>query len=387
VSFVASLRIPRLLSRWSRDPGRIDLLIAAAVGLIQIVATTFAAEHQTGHRGMDPLAYALLALGPAALLFRRSHPTETLAVAFAATAAYWLLDYGRGPVFLALLVAFFTAMVMGRRAAAWTSLALGWLCFGWLAVLDGPLLGRVLGSAAWLLALGAGGELIRARVERAQQARLTREEEARRRLGDERLRIARELHDVLAHNVSLINVQAGVALHLKDDRPEQAETALAAIKQTSAETLRELRSVLGTLRQVDEDLPRGPAPSLSNLEGLIERMEEAGIDVDVRTEGDLQPLPAAVDLAAYRIVQEALTNVARHSGGATAQVRVSRSPGELRILVENQGRNSSSARFLEGNGIVGMRERALSLGGDFKAGPRAGGGFGVRALLPIAETE
>jgi signal transduction histidine kinase len=393
MSFAEDLRLLRLLrSRWASHRTRVDLAIVAAVAAIEIGITSLAAAHdQQGREAMDALAYSLLALGALALLFRRTQPTATLAVAFVTTLTYWLLDYPRGPVFLALLIAFVGAVIRGRRAVAWTSLALGWVGFVGLGELtgvnDGPLVGEAVGAAAWLLALGAGAEMFRARIERAEEARRTREQESLRRVGEERLRISRELHDILAHNVSLINVQAGVALHLIDARPEQAETALAAIKQTSGETLRELRSVLGTLRQVDEELPRSPAPSLRNLEGLVERMEGAGIEVDVQADGDLQPLPAAVDLAAYRIVQEALTNVARHSGGAAARVQVTRSPRQLRLVIENQGPRTGAARFVEGNGIVGMRERVLSLGGEFAAGPRPGGGFAVEARLPIAGDE
>jgi signal transduction histidine kinase len=379
--------LPNLWSRLSTHPWRTDILIVAAVAAVEMVATSLAAPHQEGRAAMDAGAYSLLAVGAGSLLFRRGYPTIALAVAFSTTLAYWLLDYPRGPIFLALLIAFVNAMIRGRRAVAWGSLALGWVGFAGLGELtgvnNGPLLGEALGTAAWLLAIGAGTEMFRARMERAAQARRTREEESLRRVGEERLRISRELHDVLAHNVSLINVQAGVALHLIDDRPEQAETALAAIKQTSAETLRELRSVLGTLRQVDEELPRSPAPSLRRLDGLIERMGQAGIEVALERQGDLRDLPAAVDLAGYRIVQEALTNVARHSGGTAARVRVARSDGNLLVRIEDEGQGGGASDFVPGTGISGMRERALALGGEFSAGPRIGGGFEVQARLPI----
>lgn len=214
---------------------------------------------------------------------------------------------------------------------------------------------------------------------------MARRQESLRRVGEERLRIARELHDVLAHNVSLINVQAGVALHLLDEHPEQAEPALAAIKQASAETLREMRSVLGTLRQADEHAPRGPAPGLARLEELVERMGSAGLEVRVAVEGQRRSLPAAVDLAAYRIVQEALTNVTRHAGGATARVRLSYGARDLLVEVVNDSRRvPAPAPIVEGNGIVGMRERAAGLGGEFSAGPRFGG-FLVQARLPLEE--
>jgi signal transduction histidine kinase len=387
----AEFWLSRLLSRWARHAPRVDLAIAAAVAAVEVTAATFAGHHQDQQTTLDAGGYALLVAGAAALLFRRRYPAAVLAATFATTLSYWLLDYPRGPIFLALIVAFVNAVVRGRRALAWASLILGWVSFVWVAQLvgveKGDPGGAAVGIGAWLLALAAAAELIRARVERTQQARLTREEEARRRVGEERLRIARELHDVLAHNVSLINVQAGVALHLLGERPEQAEPALAAIKQASGETLRELRSVLGTLRQADEELPRAPAPTLARLDALVERIEGAGVKVAVERQGDLDGLPSAVDLAGYRIVQEALTNVARHSGGAAARVRVARADGSLLVGIEDEGRGASAAGFAPGTGITGMRERTLALGGEFSAGPRAGGGFTVEARLPIGDGE
>jgi signal transduction histidine kinase len=369
-------------------PRTVDLLIAIAIAAVQVTATSFAAQNQDGRAAMDAGAYALLVAGPAALLFRRSFPVATLGFVFATVLAYWLLDYPRGPIFLALIVAIVTAVVRGHRTAAWTSLALGYLAFVWLgstAGVEQVSLGQALGLAAWLLLVGAAAELLRSRSERAAQTERTRKQEELRRAGEERLRIARELHDVLAHNVSLINVQAGVALHLIEDRPEQARGALAAIKQASAETLREMRTVLGTLRRVDEDLPRNPPAGLGRLDQLVERMAAAGLEVEVAVQGSRRDLPSAVDLAAYRIVQEALTNVARHAGTTKARVQLTYLEGELVVEVEDDGHAAQSAELAEGNGIVGMRERSLALGGEFSAGPRAEGGFAVRSRLPTQE--
>jgi signal transduction histidine kinase len=370
-------------------PRNVDLLLAVAIAAVQVTATSFAAQNQDGRAAMDAGAYALLAAGPAALLFRRSFPVATLGFVFTTALAYWLLDYPRGPIFLALIVAIITAVVRGHRAAAWTSLALGYLAFvglGSTAGVEQVTLGQALGLAAWLLVVGAVAELIRSRSERAAQAERTRKQEALRRVGEERLRIARELHDVLAHNVSLINVQAGVALHLIEDRPEQARSALSAIKQASAETLREMRTVLGTLRQVDEAAPRNPQPGLDCLDQLVERMAAAGLEVEVTVQGIRRDLPSAADLAAYRIVQEALTNVARHAGTTAARVQLTYREGELVVEVEDDGHAAQAGEVAEGNGIVGMRERTLALGGKFSAGPRAEGGFAVRSRLPTQET-
>ena len=259
------------------------------------------------------------------------------------------------------------------------SLGIGYLLGGE----DSPTLAQAAGIAAWLLVVLAVAEVVRARREHAAEAARTRAEEDRRRAGEERLRIARELHDVLAHNISLINVQAGVALHLIDERPEQARDALSAIKQASKDALGELRSVLDVLRQVDEQPPRTPAPSLARLEELVSRSAAAGLSVRTEIEGRPRAVPAAIDLAAYRIVQEALTNVVRHAGAATATVRVLYADDDLSVEVDDDGRGRGDGTAGAGRGIAGMRERVASLGGELEAGPNRDGGFRVVARLPL----
>ena len=365
-----------------------DVALAIGVGLIQIAGTTLAARHQSGRDSLDALGYALLAAGPVALLLRRRRPVAVLAVTFASTLAYATIDYPRGPIYVSLAVAFFNAVFAGRRLAAWISLPLGYVGFLWLPHLSGaepaPTLAAALGLLAWLGFLGTVAETIRARRERIMEAARTRDEQARRRASEERLRIARELHDVLGHNISLINVQAGVALHLMDQRPEQARTALAAIKEASGETLREMRTVLGVLRQAEEEAPRSPAPSLARLDDLVSRAGAAGIEVATEIEGTPRNLPAGVDLAAFRIVQEALTNVTRHADSATAKVMVRYGDDEVTVQIDDDGRGSArSAPPGTGSGIRGMRERAAALGGELTAGPRSGGGFRVLARLPL----
>jgi signal transduction histidine kinase len=222
--------------------------------------------------------------------------------------------------------------------------------------------------------------------DRAARLEREREEKARQAVIQERLRIARELHDVLAHNISLINVQAGVALHLMDEQPGQSRSALIAIKQASNDALRELRSVLDILRQGAE-APRSPTSGLESLDGLVANAQAAGQAVRTRVAGTPRPLPAGVDLAAFRIVQEALTNVTRHAGKATATVLVGYGDGELTVQVDDDGRGPSGSGALEpeggGNGIRGMRERAAALDGELEVGPRPGGGFRVAARLPL----
>jgi signal transduction histidine kinase len=193
---------------------------------------------------------------------------------------------------------------------------------------------------------------------------------------------------VLAHNISLINVQSGVALHLIDEQPEQARAALSAINDASGEALREMRSVLGVLRRVDEKLPRAPTPGIAQLPELVSRSAAAGVTVQLEVEGQQRMLPASVDLAGFRIVQESLTNVARHAGASAATVRLFYGEHELMVVVEDDGRGPHpDAAGNGGSGIAGMRERAAALGGDLQTGPRRAGGFAVRARLPIGDEQ
>ena len=374
---------PQWLYTW-----RADLAIAIVVAFVQFTGTYFGAENQTGRASLDALAYALVAVGPIALLFRRRYPVAVLLVTFAATLTYWTTDYPRGPIFFALIIAFITTIMAGHRVVAVVVALAGWLAFTWLPYLAGnesrPGLAGTFGLLAWLLVLLAIGEVARAGRARAAETARTREEEARRRASEERLRIARELHDVLAHNISLINVQAGVALHLMDEHPEQARTALTAIKQASKDALGELRSVLEVLRRSGEAEPRTPQPGLAELDDLISRAGMAGLEVTVEVNGVRRPLPAEVDLAAFRIVQEAVTNVARHAGQATATVRVAYGEHDVTLQIDDDGRGGTpSAIAGSGSGITGMRERTAALGGRLEVGPRPDGGFRVRAELPM----
>jgi signal transduction histidine kinase len=285
-------------------------------------------------------------------------------------------------------VAYLTAAVRGHRFAAVAAAVAGLAVFPWLdAVLrdrPGPSFVGVAGLAAWLLVLLGAAEAVRIRRERAAEAARIQEEEARRRASEERLRIARELHDALGHHLSLISVQSGVALHLNEQLPEQARSSLSAIKQASKEALGELRSVLDVLRQEDEPAPRTPTSTLARLDELVSQAAAAGLEVRTEVDGDVRSLPFGVDVAAFRIVQEALTNVARHAGPATATVRVAYGERDLTVEVDDDGRGHPAGNGDgSGKGIVGMRERVATLGGDLEAGPRPGGGFRVRARLPL----
>jgi signal transduction histidine kinase len=383
--------LPQLLAR-GRVLGRwwLDVFPVLLVAILQVGGTAAAGHNQPERWSLDALGVALLLAGPAALLVRRRWPEVALAVAFSAALAYWLTDYPRGPAgFPALIFALFNAVLAGRRAFAWSTLAVGYVGFTVLPPLlhqESWSVGSALALAAWLLVIGTVAEILRTRRQRQAELAHVQAEEARRRASEERLLIARELHDVLAHNISLINVQAGVALHLLDERPDQARPALTAIKDASKEALGELRSVLDVLRRSEDGVtaPRAPTAGLRDLHGLVERTRSAGLDVTLDVSGDARPVPAGVDLAAFRIVQEALTNVVRHARTSTARVRLEYGDDQLTVQVDDDGVNVSVPPVVAaGRGIAGMRERVQALSGTFEAGPRPGRGFRVRARFPI----
>jgi signal transduction histidine kinase len=364
-----------------------DLFLAAAVGIVQLCGTLMIGHNQEGRESIDALAVALLLAGPAALYWRARAPVAVMIATLAPGLAYWALDYPRGPIWIAAIVAFVSAVFMGRRVPAWILLGVAWAGLVFLPHLvsdaSPATVGKAIGIAVWLFLLGEFAEIARSKRERHLEQQRAEREQAAAQAGRERLLIARELHDVLAHNVSLINVQAGVALHLLDEQPERARPALEAIKDASSETLREMRSVLDILRKPGEQPPRSPTAGVGGLDELIARTKAAGIAVDARVSGSPRGLPASVDLAVYRIVQEALTNVARHAHPAAALVQLAYADDSVEIVVEDDGLRARQLNGYGGNGIAGMRERVAALGGEFSAGPRPDVGFRVRARLPL----
>src|SRR5215469_936442 len=367
-----------------------DSALAAGLAAIAAVGTHFAAHGQHAYRPADAGAYALAVVAAGTLVGRRRYPVQVMGVVFAATLAYFAFGYPAGPIWLPLIVAYFTAAARGHRLAAAITAAAGFGIFPWLdyALRNArPPSAIFLGAlAAWLLVVLGAAEIVRIRRERAAEAARIRQEEQLRRTSEERLRIARELHDAIGHHLSLINVQSGVALHLGDELPEQARDSFSAIKHASKEALSELRSVLSVLRQEDEPAPRSPASTIARLDDLVSHAAAAGLAVRTEFDGPPRPLPFSVDAAAYRIVQEALTNVTRHAGPAAAIVRVSYAERDLAVQVDDDGRGPAPGPPAgNGQGILGMRERAVALGGELQAGPRPGGGFRVRARLPLDE--
>src|SRR5260370_614028 len=223
------------------------------------------------------------------------------------------------------------------------------------------------------------------RAERAAATRVSRQIDQRRHQSEERLRVARDLHDVIGHNISLINVQASMGLDLIDSQPEQARAALSAIKSASKEALEELRTMRTTLLHDDDDAPRSPVPGLDRLPELIELTRAAGLTVEVEITANAPLLPAAVQLAAYRIIQESLTNVARHAGQARVTVRGTYDDADMHVEIDDDGKAPSGggSALGPGSGTTGMRERATALGGNLSAGFRRGGGVRVSARLPV----
>jgi signal transduction histidine kinase len=331
------------------------------------------------------------------LVLRRRAPTATLAVSGGLVLALFAVDHAAGAVaVIAPAIALYSlALSRGRihlvaavvAAAAAVMLADIFLAGGHAHALTLQTAAHVALVAIPVLAAEAlrnRRSYIRLLLERLALAERTREEEAQRRAEQERLRIARDLHDVVAHTLTTINVQAGVAAHLADREPGRAANALTAIEAASHDALDELRAILGVLREPGAaDAPLEPAPGLDGVGSLVDRFREAGGNIEFEVEGE-QPvrIPEAVQLAAFRIVQESLTNATRHAPGAAASVRLAFEQDRLCVRIENhsgQGRNSNGRG--PGVGIVGMRERATALGGQLEAGP-CPAGYRVRAELP-----
>jgi signal transduction histidine kinase len=366
----------------------VDGALAAVLAAFVTLGTYFASQNQPARRAFDLGTVALIGVATGALVARRRDPVAVLEVVFGAILVYFVAGYANGPIWLALIVAYVTAVLRGHRLAAAVTAVIGFAIFPWLDFLirdgEAPSAAVLAGLAAWLLVLLGGAEIVRFRRERAAEAVRIREEESLRRASEERLRIARELHDALGHHLSLINVQSGVALHLNEDLPEQTRSSLSAIKRASKEALIELRSVLDILREPGERAPRLPTSTLARLGDLVSQAAAAGLEVRTEIEGDVRPLPFGVDVAAFRIVQEALTNVTRHAPGATATVRLAYGERDLTVQIDDDGGGITTHGTVgTGKGIVGMRERVDALGGELEASHRPGGGFRVRARFPL----
>ncbi|MFD6097952.1 sensor histidine kinase [Nocardiopsis flavescens] len=373
-------------------PTRTDIRIA--LGLLLLSAgSTFViglVDPEPGVAEPWPWGYAVIAAAALPLLWRTALPRTVAVVSVTAATAYYPLGYPDGVVMACTAVMLYTLVRWGHRAFGWTLGITQFLAVNGYELLVGQTFrAEAIGVVGWVLVLLCTGEVVRWRHEylradreRRAEALRTRDEELLRRASEERLRLARDVHDTVAHNISLINVQAGTALYLMENEPERASEALATIKQTSKDTLVELRAILGVLRTVDEGAPRSPVPGADRIDEVAEAARSAGIEVEVEVAGSPVRLPVGTDNAVYRTVQEALTNVVRHAGADRATVLVDYRPREVLVEVSDDGRGTLGEPAA-GNGITGMRERASLVGGTVDAGPAEGGGFRVRARLPI----
>ena len=343
--------------------------------------------------GPDVTAFGILAavVGCLPLVLRARLPFSQLAPLLTAgiVLVLWQLECGNTVVLIPMVALVELAARSDRRSNVWVGLAVVPCVF--VSVLPfadsaGDLLGIVVRNLALCLLAVAVGDTVRSRREAVARLVGQRDEEAQRRLGEERLRIAREVHDVVAHAMVAINVQAGVAAHRLDRDPEQARSALRAIKDTSGEALRDLRATLGVLRGEELEAPVRPAAGLGDLDELAAALRASGVDVQLDV-GDVAALPGAVNAAGYRIVQEALTNVLRHASASRVRVSVVREDGAVRleVLDDGVGPGAANGDGGSGNGLRGMRERATALDGTLESGPGEGGGWRVAATLPAGE--
>jgi signal transduction histidine kinase len=376
--------------------GRLDMRRDAAfVAAVAVAVLAGALTAPPGRIGLDLFGYLLLAISVGALAARRALPVSVLLTTAACLLAYQLRGYPGLITAVPVVAAVYAAVVAGHRLVAAVTVGAGFLgaVTGDLLRAGGPPAREVLQErfllVGWLVAAGVAAEVTRHRraylrqvEQRAADAERTREEAARRRAGEERLRIARELHDSLTHSISIIKVQAGVAIHLARKNDELVPGALLAIQEASGEAMRELRATLEVLRR-EEDEPAGSG--LDRLDDLVERARTAGLPTTVIVSGTPRSLPPVVDRTAYRIVQEALTNIARHAGPATAAIHMRYADNALTVQIDDDGQAESNGSATPGVGLLGMRERVTALGGSLHTGPRPVGGFTVRAELPLMD--
>ncbi|WP_030317314.1 sensor histidine kinase [Streptomyces flavochromogenes] len=358
-----------------------DCLTAGGVAAALMV-TGMSSHHS--FTGLDVLGFALLAGGGLALAAGRRAPVPVLAVSGLCAVGYQAAGFDVPAV--AFLFAVYAAMRAGHRlvtvvtsVAVLAALPLAALASGLHDTGEAFAQARGALEIAWLIAAGAAGEALRQAERRADEAERTREETARRRADEERLHIARELHDSLTHQISVIKVQSEVAVHVARKRGEQVPEALLAIREAGREAARELRATLEVLR--DDDTT--PPPGLGHVPELVERAGRSGLAATLTIEGQRHDVPAAVGRTVYRIVQESLTNIARHADATQASVRIAYRPDMVALQVDDDGKATPDTAPPPGMGLLGMRERVTALGGRFQAAPRGDGGFTVQAELPV----
>jgi len=376
----------------------LDAITALAVGGFCLAAFYTAEPTPHLYREADLFGAFLVVVASGALFFRRHQPVAVFAAALGSTLVLYARHYPDGGLPIVVLVALYTLAATCDR---WITVAATVVVLLGIALVVADASDMDAGTLAATLALftmgAVWGDRRKVRDAYAEQLELRaaekereRIEAARRAVADERLRIARELHDVVAHAMSVVAVQSGVGVHVIDSRPDEAKRILETISRTSRDSLDEMRRLLGVLRSdpasADAAVELAPAPGLAGLGELVTHVTEAGVLVETTVQGDRTAIPVGVDLAAYRIVQEALTNVLKHAGRAEVKVLVRYEPDAVHVEVVDDGRGAASASAApavngSGHGLVGMRERAALYRGDFDAGPRVGGGYRVAATL------
>jgi signal transduction histidine kinase len=378
----------------------LDILLTGFVLVADVAITAVFTGHQHHLETPGPVGYSLIVIGALGLLSRRRWPMQSFTATLAVTLVYFGLGYVNGPVMVPSIVALYTVALLSSR---YTSIVGGVVAIVSIVLVKGaggaggwvnPVSEGVPAWVAAALFLGWAVKDHRAYIaaieDRALRAEQFQQEHARRLLDAQRLQIARDVHDVISHSIAMITLQAGGATAVLDEHPEQARAALLAIQHAGSEALGELRAVLGVLRDAVHPEPREPSPGLTDLEPLVTRTGQAGLELSVSIVGEPpRPLPVTVDLAGYRIIQEGLTNILRHAGSVTARVSITYANDEVLIQLENDAAPLSSsggrAAMGAGRGITGMQERAASAGGSLQAGPMPDGGFRVAARLPARQ--
>lgn len=401
---------------WCHDhPRATDMILMLVVLGLMVASLVSPPDTEPGQREIGGLAWTLAIIGTVPIVARRTHPAPALGIATIATGAYWILDYVPSAVGATLLILAYSAAAYIRGAEL--ARKVGYLFAGFVAVVtiagllyDGDdlsifeaIASFVFYATAWII--GDNIRTHRVHVEeiqkRAVAAEALLETEAARAIEQERTAIARELHDVVAHGLSVMVVQAAAARRVLQNSALQdgtssggmsegtskAEEAIAAVEETGRSSLDEMRRLLGVLRPgTDDDASLTPLPGLRDLDQLVDQVESAGLPVALAIEGDARTLPPGIELSAYRIVQESLTNAIKHAGPAEAKVTLSYDADALAVEVADDGRGNAArpAENGTGQGLLGMRERVESLGGTFQAGPKSGGGYQVKAKLPVS---
>jgi signal transduction histidine kinase len=379
---------------WLRRPLAQDIALALALFALSLVTVTTGRAESVGSPNGGPsgvVLFVLVLFATLPIALRRRLPLEVFAITLTAGV---ISDLIGGPFqFAGALVGLYTvATYVGRPRSIYTATAAGVAAVVTAVGDSGTAMAQVVAilavfAGAWLL-----GDNIRTRraylrelEDRADRLEREREESIRRAAAEEQARIARELHDIITHNVSVMTVQAAAAGDVFDTQPGRVREALDSIESTGREALTELRRLLGRVRPVDDCTELAPQPGLARLDGLLEQVRAAGLQVDLSIEGTPRELPIGLDLSAYRIVQEALTNILKHAQASKATVHIRYEADAIELEVVDDGRGPAPDEAQSGQGIIGMRERAALVGGALRVGRAPGGGFAVDARIPLPE--